>query len=67
MTQGGHVPEGFEKLLTAEDVSEIFNVDKSWVYHAARNGTLPSVRVGRWVRFQSAAVQDFVSQGGTDK
>lgn len=57
-------PEGFERLLTPEEVAEILSVQKSWVYQAARNGTLPSIRVGRWVRFRSKVVEEFIAKGG---
>lgn len=39
------------RLLTAEQVAEQLQVPKTWVYRAARDGLLPSVPLGRYVRF----------------
>ena len=41
-------------LLTADDVAERLGVPGSWVYRAAREGDLPSVRCGRYRRFDAA-------------
>ncbi len=40
------------RLLTAEEVAVKLAVPVSWVYRAARAGELPSVRLGRYVRFR---------------
>lgn len=42
------VPEG---LLTARDVQQILQVDRSTVYRMAEDGRLPAIRVGRSWRF----------------
>jgi excisionase family DNA binding protein len=39
-------------LLTAEQVAEMLQVPKSWVYEAAREHRIPHVRLGRYVRFE---------------
>jgi excisionase family DNA binding protein len=39
------------RLLTADQVAEQLQVPKTWVYRAARGGSLPSVPCGRYVRF----------------
>lgn len=51
-------------LLTAEQVAERLSVEPSWVYRAAREKKLPSVKVGRYVRFRGHEVQAFIDQGG---
>lgn len=53
-----------DPLLTPEDVAERLSVDKSWVYRAAASKTIPSVKVGRWVRFRSEDVEAFIAKGG---
>jgi excisionase family DNA binding protein len=55
-----------EPLLTPEQVAGRLNVQKSWVYRAARNGTIPAVNVGRWVRFRIEDVEAFIATGGAD-
>ena len=54
-----------DALLTAREVAEILSVPQSWVYSAVRgrhgNG-LPHVRVGRYVRFELKAVQEFIAR-----
>jgi excisionase family DNA binding protein len=54
-----------ERLLLAEDVSDILNITVNRVYELARTGILPGVvRLGRQVRFRSAAIEDFINNGG---
>ena len=48
------------RLLTAEQVAADLAVPKTWVYRAARDGRLPSVQCGRYVRFHPDDVADWV-------
>jgi excisionase family DNA binding protein len=43
--------------LTAAVPAAVLNVPKSWVYELARQGRLPCRRLGRYVRFDLAAVE----------
>lgn len=47
-------------LLTAEEVAVRLRVPKSWVYRAAREGELPSVRCGRYRRFDIEDVDRWI-------
>jgi excisionase family DNA binding protein len=47
------------QLLTAEQVAERWQVPTAHVYRLARNGTVPSVRLGRYVRFRLDAIERF--------
>jgi excisionase family DNA binding protein len=40
-----------EDVMTAAEVGELLGLPTSTVYRLARNGTLPSARLGRTVRF----------------
>jgi len=53
-----------EKLLTTYEVAEILNVSVAWVYdHASRKRPLiPSVRLGKTVRFRPQDVQKFIEE-----
>ena len=46
-------------LWTAEDVARYLNVSRSWVYHRAASGELPSLHVGPLVRFEPEAIRAF--------
>ena len=46
-----------ERLLTAEEVAELLAVPVSWVRESTRSGAMPCVRLGRYVRFELAAVE----------
>lgn len=50
------------ELLTADDVAERLHVPTSWVYRAAREGDLPSVRCGRYRRFDEGDVERWISR-----
>jgi excisionase family DNA binding protein len=49
-----------DRLMTATEVAERLCVSKSWVLEAARSGTIPHLRLGRYVRFQWSAVQGWL-------
>jgi excisionase family DNA binding protein len=52
-------------LLTADEVAARWQVPKSHVYRLAREGTIPTVSLGRYYRFQVEAIEDFERHGGT--
>jgi len=49
-------------LLTADEVAERLRVPKTWVYRAAREGDLPSVRCGRYRRFDERDVDSWIDE-----
>jgi len=57
--------ENEEKLLTAEEVSEILRLSTWQVYELARQGAIPHVRIGRLVRFRADILDEWTRSGGT--
>ena len=53
------VPAG-HVLLTAEEVAGILRVPRSWIY--GHLDQLPTVRLGRYVRFKRAEIELFLDQ-----
>jgi len=53
-----------EQLLFASEAAAQLRVPESWLYAAARNGTFPHVRVGRYVRFRQEDVTEWIRTGG---
>lgn len=54
-----------EQLLTVREVSEILQVPVSWIYDHTRPGCsnpLPCLKLGKYVRFQVAAVQSYLEE-----
>lgn len=50
-------------LLTVDEVAHILRVPRSWVYsHLDR---LPTIRLGRYVRFRRSEIDGFLEQRGT--
>lgn len=47
---------GASMLVDAKVIAEDLGVKESWVREAARQGRIPCVHVGRWVRFDRTAV-----------
>lgn len=47
-------------LLTAIEVAKMLRVTPAWVYTATRQGTLPHMRLGRYVRYRRGAVTDWL-------
>lgn len=52
------------RLLTAQQLADRWQVPTSKVYALARNGSIPTVRLGRYVRFRVEAIEDFELKGG---
>jgi excisionase family DNA binding protein len=53
------------QLLTADQVAERWQIPKSTVYDLAHRGCVPSVRLGRHVRFRRKDLEAFEERGGT--
>jgi excisionase family DNA binding protein len=56
-----------ERLVDAAVIAELLSVPKGWVLEQARNGVIPHVRLGRYVRFDADEVRAWVaslSSGG---
>jgi excisionase family DNA binding protein len=52
-----------EKLLTAKEVAENFQLDLQAIYRFAREGALPHVRIGeRKIRFSERALNDWIAE-----
>lgn len=49
-----------EPLLTVREVSERLGVPVSWVYSKAESGELPSFKVGRYRRFETSEVEEWL-------
>ncbi len=49
------------EMLTAKDVQELLQVDRSTVYRMAETGKLPSIKVGKQWRFPAVQIQDWMS------
>jgi len=53
------------KLITAHDLVYQTGLPLSRVYELSRTGDLPSIRLGRAIRFYPNAVREFLAGGGT--
>lgn len=51
-----------EPLLTAREVAELLAVPLSWVREATRDGRLPHLRLGRYRRYQTTAIQAWLRE-----
>ena len=53
-----------ERLLTPKEVAEILNVSSSWVldHSSRRRPYLPSVKLGKAVRFRREDVEAFIQE-----
>jgi excisionase family DNA binding protein len=48
------------RLLDAVEVGERLNLTAAWVRRRAKAGDLPCVRLGRYVRFEAATVEQWL-------
>ena len=54
---GSHERDGRDQLLTADEVAELMQVTRAWVYAETRRNALPHLRLGRYVRYRRAAIE----------
>jgi excisionase family DNA binding protein len=57
--------QALERLLTVEEVADIFQVPASWVYCHTRKRSLdriPGFRLGKYWRFREADVLDWLER-----
>lgn len=50
------------RLLDAKAIAERLGVPESWVRESARSGSIPCVRLGRYVRFDLADVERWLEE-----
>ena len=53
-----------DKLLTIEEVAALLGVRRERGYELARLGVIPAVRLGRQVRVDRAALEQWIRCGG---
>ena len=51
-----------DRLLNAEDVAELLRLPVSTIYDLARTGRLPSLRIGRALRFSQHDLETHLAQ-----
>jgi len=56
-----------ERLLTADELGERWQVPKAQVYRLTREGSLPAVRIGRYYRYRLPAVEQWEREGGVSE
>ncbi len=54
-------------LLTAREVQDLLDVDKSTVYRMASDGRLPAIKVGRQWRFPADRISELLQPAGTPR
>jgi excisionase family DNA binding protein len=50
-----------ERLLSVQEVAELYGVPRSWVYTQAEAGRLPHFKIGRYVRFKREDIADWLA------
>jgi excisionase family DNA binding protein len=56
-----------ERLLTAEQVADRWQVSKYHVYRLAREGKMPTIAIGRYYRFRLTALVEWEQAGGVPR
>jgi excisionase family DNA binding protein len=51
-----------ERLLTADQVAQLLQVKRSWVYAETRAGRIPHVPLGRYVRYRLDAIEVWIRE-----
>ncbi len=51
-----------DNLLDAEEVADWLGVKEDYVRELGRRGEIPTVQIGKYVRFERSAVRDWIGQ-----
>jgi excisionase family DNA binding protein len=43
--------------LTARELADLYQISRSWIYHAVADGKIPYVRIGAQIRFNVAEIE----------
>jgi excisionase family DNA binding protein len=54
------------KLLTVEQLCELLQVKKDWVYDHVRAGDIPFVRVGNLLRFREDRINEWLEASSSN-
>jgi len=49
-----------DRLLNAAEVAELLAVPESWVREHTRNGSMPRIQLGRYIRYRREAVLGWI-------
>ena len=61
-----HLQQQLKPMLTADEAGELLGIRKPQVYALARDRILPSVRVGRQIRFNRDILLAWIAKGGSE-
>jgi excisionase family DNA binding protein len=57
-------PTTAAQLLTADQLAVRWQVPRAQVYRLTREGSLPSVKLGKYYRYRLDAIEEFEREGG---
>ena len=50
------------ELLTIEEAAAFLKVPKSWIYERTRKGTIPHVKLGKYLRFPVGELRQSIAK-----
>jgi excisionase family DNA binding protein len=59
--------EQIERLLRPREVAQILQLSQMQIYRLARKGELPSVQVGKSVRFKPSLIANFIKENSKNE
>ena len=52
-----------QNLLSVEEIAQVLNVPRSWIYSRTREtgpGSMPRIRCGKYLRFQLSEIMEWL-------
>lgn len=56
-----------DRLLTVDELAEVLQVSKAWIYERTSRGTMPFIKVGHFVRFDRDEVMSWAKSGRAEE
>ncbi|MFQ5542190.1 MAG: helix-turn-helix domain-containing protein [Candidatus Binatia bacterium] len=60
-TRADRIPR-LEPLLDTDQLTKILGLKRSFVYSAARSGAIPSVKIGKYLRFSPGRIKNWLER-----
>ena len=65
LPRGGNMDAMVHRLLNAQEVSDRLGIRLHRTYELVRDNQIPHVKIGRQVRVDATALEEWISSGGT--
>lgn len=53
------------KYLTIDELSDLLQIPKSWIYERTRKNQIPHKRIGKYLRFDQSEIENWINRSNS--